>query len=68
VVDANLKELKAKKASASEQASEKKFRAGLNKQIAAIKQKASILGKKTSKASLSQLLKLSQSQSKFNAK
>jgi len=40
----------------------------LNKQIAAIKKKASLLGKKTTKASLNQLVKLNQSQAKFNAK
>jgi len=66
VVDSNLKELKAKKASAAEQASEKKFRDGLHKQIAAIKKKASLLGKKTTKASLNELVKLNKAQAKFN--
>jgi hypothetical protein len=67
VVDSNLKELKTKKASAAEQASEKKFRAGLNKQIINIKKKASILSKKTNKASLNELIKLNKSETKFNS-
>jgi len=62
-----LKELKSKKASAADQAAEKKFRGGLNKQIANIKKKASILGKKTNKASLNELVKLNKSEAKFNA-
>jgi len=68
VVDANLRELQAKKAPAAEQAREKKFRDGLNKQIASIKQKANLLAGKSNKASLTQLVKLNKSQAKFNAK
>jgi len=66
VVDSNLKDLKSKKASVADQASEKKFRDGLNKQILNIKKKANILAKKTSKSSFSELIKLNKSQSKFN--
>jgi len=66
-VDSNLKEMKTKKASAADQASEKKFRSGLSKQIANIKKKSTILGKKTNKASLKELVQMNKSEAKFNA-
>jgi len=66
-VDANLKDLKTQKASAADQAAEKKFRAGLNKQIASLQKKASLLGKKIDKKSIAELIKIIKSESKFNA-
>jgi len=61
-VDANIKGLKG-----ADLASEKKFRSGLNKQIAQTRRKATLLSKKTTKASLAELKKINQSQAKFNA-
>jgi len=61
IVDANLKTLKG-----ADQAKEKKFRANLNKQAQNVRKAAALLSKKTTKAQLQELVKLTRSQAKFN--